>query len=755
MIVTKKIGFTLVAILTALIILSLANPSMAVTSRTYTLDADFDEGTLVGVEHETVHNQLQLSNNSTTLPFIWVPNSNEGTVSKYDTLTGKELARYRTGPTDGGNPSRTTVDLNGNAWVGNRDTGTVVKIGLFENGQWVDKDGDGEADTSRDANDDGKITGSEVLPWGQDECVLYEVLLGYSGSGPRGMAIDSNNNLWVGTYNFSEENRLNNKFYHLDGENGSILNNDTILIREYGSYGAVVDGKGNIWSSSGPVTNFILKIDPKTKSITPISLKTPTTPGRTYLPYGLGIDKNDHLFVSVWDANLIFKIDVNTGDILASAPQGDNFSKGVAVTNDGDVWIVNSQNGDITRLDNDLTWKATIDIGADGWEATSTGVAVDEAGKIWTCNYNDGYLHRINPSTNSIDFSVQTPGLSGSGVAKHYGYSDMTGIISRTITTKIGTWTVNFDSEAENMPWESVSWNSNEPSGTFVAVEVRSSNDGSTWSAWEKAANGNSLNSTPAGRYLQVKTTLQIMSGDVSPNLNDLTVRVGNKPPVANAGVDQVVEQANLAGASVTLNGSGSTDDGLITPLTYIWTWNCGSANGVSPTILLPFGTTQVTLNVSDGQFSATDTVDITVKDTTPPTITTSSKPIILWPANHKYKTVSVSDFVTSVTDICDAGVGINNIEITSVSSDEPDDALGEGDGNTVQDIVIEDSQKVDLRAERQGDGNGRVYTINYKVTDASGNIAIGSFQVWVPHDQAGGVAIDDGAAAGYIVNYS
>jgi len=95
---------------------------------TYTTNGDFDEGTLVGVEHQTVADQLHLSSESTTLPFIWVPNSNEGTVSKIDTVTGRELGRYRTGPAGVyGNPSRTTVDLYGNCWVGNRNSGTVVK----------------------------------------------------------------------------------------------------------------------------------------------------------------------------------------------------------------------------------------------------------------------------------------------------------------------------------------------------------------------------------------------------------------------------------------------------------------------------------------------------------------------------------------------------------------------------------------------------------------------------------------------------
>lgn len=95
-----------------------------------------------------------------------------------------------------------------------------------------------------------------------------------------------------------------------------------------------------------------------------------------------------------------------------------------------------------------------------------------------------------------------------------------------------------------------------------------------------------------------------------------------NTPPVANAGKDQNVEQDSLGGASVTLDGSASTDDGNIQLLTYSWTWAGGSATGVSPTVTLPLGTTTVTLTVDDGQFTATDTVDIKVVDTTAPVLT-------------------------------------------------------------------------------------------------------------------------------------
>ena len=97
-----------------------------------------------------------------------------------------------------------------------------------------------------------------------------------------------------------------------------------------------------------------------------------------------------------------------------------------------------------------------------------------------------------------------------------------------------------------------------------------------------------------------------------------------NQPPVADAGpdqvVDQVVDQDSPAGASVTLDGSGSSDDGQIQPLTYTWSWaDGGSSTGVMPTVILPLGKTTVTLTACDGELSDTDTVDITVQSADPP----------------------------------------------------------------------------------------------------------------------------------------
>ena len=92
-----------------------------------------------------------------------------------------------------------------------------------------------------------------------------------------------------------------------------------------------------------------------------------------------------------------------------------------------------------------------------------------------------------------------------------------------------------------------------------------------------------------------------------------------NTPPIADAGTDQTVAAGPDCTATVALDGSESSDsDG--DPLTYTWTWNGSFANGVSPTIQLPLGTTTITLVVNDGtEDSEPDEVDITVEDTTPP----------------------------------------------------------------------------------------------------------------------------------------
>ncbi len=115
-----------------------------------------------------------------------------------------------------------------------------------------------------------------------------------------------------------------------------------------------------------------------------------------------------------------------------------------------------------------------------------------------------------------------------------------------------------------------------------------------------------------------------------------------------------------------------------------------------------------------------------------------------MWPPNHKMHRFDVYDCVT-VHDACDVAP---EARIVWATSDEPFD--GKGDGNHEPDIVIaNDRQSVDLRSERSGREDGRVYRIGIEVTDASGNVTDATCRVTVPHDQSGTPAVDSGRVVG------
>uniref|UniRef100_UPI0032176AD3 S8 family serine peptidase n=1 Tax=uncultured Draconibacterium sp. TaxID=1573823 RepID=UPI0032176AD3 len=85
-----------------------------------------------------------------------------------------------------------------------------------------------------------------------------------------------------------------------------------------------------------------------------------------------------------------------------------------------------------------------------------------------------------------------------------------------------------------------------------------------------------------------------------------------NNPPTANAGTDQTITADESGNASVSLDGSDSGDDNGI--VSYTWSESGSTiASGVNPTVLLPVGTHTITLTVSDGEFTDSDDVIVTV----------------------------------------------------------------------------------------------------------------------------------------------
>jgi endo-1,4-beta-xylanase len=83
-------------------------------------------------------------------------------------------------------------------------------------------------------------------------------------------------------------------------------------------------------------------------------------------------------------------------------------------------------------------------------------------------------------------------------------------------------------------------------------------------------------------------------------------------------------------------------------------------------------------------------------------------------------------------SDTCDAHPAIR---LVSITSNEPDNGLGDGDQpRDIQDAAFgTDDRQFQLRNERGGSGRGRIYTITYSATDASGNKTVKQATVLVP----------------------
>jgi hypothetical protein len=98
----------------------------------------------------------------------------------------------------------------------------------------------------------------------------------------------------------------------------------------------------------------------------------------------------------------------------------------------------------------------------------------------------------------------------------------------------------------------------------------------------------------------------------------------------------------------------------------------------------------------------------------------------ILWPPNHRMNSINV----IGVTDPDDDDISIT---IDSISQDEPTNGLGAGD--TSPDGAGIGTDTAQIRAERSGMDDGRVYEISFTADDGNGGTCSGSVFVGVPHN--------------------
>jgi RHS repeat-associated protein len=589
------------------------------SSRIYTSSADFDEGSAINVVR-SVPDQLQLDDTTRAFNFIWVAVSSKGTIVKIDTETGTLLGEYRTAPQGQPiNPSRTTVDHNGNVWTANRDGNSVVRVGLLENGQCVDRNGNGRIDTSsalgdvREWSNAGEIDTDGGVETAADECILNYVRV--SSSGTRHVSVTTNNDVWVSGFS-----GVNARYFDLiDGKTGLIKRTEPAAnSQSHGGYGGLIDKFGVIWSA-----NYLLRWDTSKPLIGSIG---ENWKGYSHDSYGLCIDSKGNVWNTQLRNNAIHKF-APDGTHLGSFSHGAYYAQGCAVDENDDVWVAHSLNEvTVGHLKSDGTYVGNVIVGGG-----PTGVSVDAASKIWATNFYEQTVARINPQAGPIgadgvtrvgEVDFKTVNLGG----QLYNYSDMTGS-SLTGAPGEGTWTAVYDSGIAGAEWGRIGWTARICGDGALSVTVASSEDGTTFGPSENVTSGADP-SVANGRYLKINVSFHRATSGESPVLYDLSVGTQgftlpasvNAAPVINAGPDLTVTLPDAA----TLVGS-VCDDALPSDSRLAVAWELisgpgnvtfGDASSLNTAATFSVNGTYVfRLTASDTQLSSSDDVTITVSE--------------------------------------------------------------------------------------------------------------------------------------------
>ena len=451
----------------------------------------------------------------------------DGVVSLADSAggSGAVLGEYLSAPNNrGGNPSRTTVDQNGDVWVGNRaesagGLGSVVKIeaaptGTTSTGVW----NGGTFDRLTWANGGG-VDDAGGTSTASDTAITEYVRT--AGTLNRSLAVDAQNDVWIGGFG--------NKTYEEYDENGNLLTGAFTLDTTPagfggGGYGALVDGNGILWAAGWSDT-YISRYDTTTNT----DLGDVATGGASY---GLGIDSNGNVWNSHFGAATISKHD-SAGNLIftVSTGVGTSGGRGVAVTTaDDNVWVANSFTGNVTRLDSAGNVVGIISVGA-----TPTGVAVDNNGKVWVTNFSSNNVMRIDPTLGAFGAVDLTVELGAN--ANPYNYSDMTGTVSVGTTNPSGFWNYTQDSGVFGEVWDQIFWNEeiegSIPTGTSILLEARAANSLGALSGmgWMSYNSSDLLGLT--GQYLEIRATLTRTGGGVgapTPVLSDLRITSAEVP---------------------------------------------------------------------------------------------------------------------------------------------------------------------------------------------------------------------------------
>ena len=329
--------------------------------------------------------------------YIWVANSNQGTISKINLTTLQEEGRYLTRPDGAGNPSRTSVNLDGDVVVANRYGGITKVAARLE-------DCPNSGNTSTGPND--------IKPW-PDGCVLWHTPMNYASQRPVAWTQGSYNDqtcrhedtmVWT-----SGSDGVKMDVMLLKGDTGELDQKVQLLgvpidnNLKFGLYGGAVDSQGNFWATQNGM-NYMVKVG-KDMSFNYWALP--------HIGYGMTVDQKDR----VWScSNYVARFDTVaekwTGPVNTEVMGG----AGCMVDAEGILWMAGDHIVGIDTEGLNILYKFPV---PGGINDSNRGISIDFSGYIWSTSHQRNEIYRWDRKTGQHD--------TVTGLIFPYTYSDMIG----------------------------------------------------------------------------------------------------------------------------------------------------------------------------------------------------------------------------------------------------------------------------------------------------------------------------------------
>lgn len=277
-------------------------------------------------------------------------------------------------------PQSIAIDKSGNLWI----SGTGGLLELNASGKKINQfnlaaPSDGIAIDSNENLWITNRTSNSVIELNQKGKTLGTFPV---SGGPTGIALDSSGGVWVGSSDANTVSKIS--------ASGSLL----------GSYNAggapatlAADNSGNIWAANQK-TNNVCELDTTGGFVG--TFKTGNA------PFGIAIDGSGNLWIANSGTNTVTKLNP-VGTVLGTYSVGKN-PRALAIDSSGNVWVAN-QEGSVTELRASGKIIGTVPVKSD-----ASALAIDPSGNVWIVNSSKNSVTEFPQAANGPEsFPVAQP----------------------------------------------------------------------------------------------------------------------------------------------------------------------------------------------------------------------------------------------------------------------------------------------------------------------------------------------------------